>query len=417
MGRPAARTLRLMGLVLAAAALLLPTVAQAKKGHANKGHAKKQRVVGHVYTQTNDLSNNEVVIFNRYKDGSLAQAGSVKTNGTGAKSPDCSPPGPVICPFNDSNGSLRLSPDGRLLFVTNGGSNTISTFIVKKNGLSLASVTPSGGTFPLSTTMHGNVLYVLNYTTGSIKGFTVKNNGHLHAIKGATQSVGTPGAGGHVGQIGFDPSGKTLIVSERGPSLVDTFVVKHGVAGPAQTHPGGFPGSYGFDITHNGHILMSDGGAPPFDTGAITSWALHPHGGLSMIQTTGADPSDPNNTNPPNHGGGSCWTVITPDGRYAYVTNSSAKTISRVKLNANGTFTVLGLTTIPDSEFNALTNIPADEGFSPNGKVLYVTVPSLYAGNTGRVDAWAVRKNGDLTLIGSTPSVLPAGTGSGIAVN
>jgi DNA-binding beta-propeller fold protein YncE len=162
---------------------------------------------------------------------------------------------------------------------------------------------------------------------------------------------------------------------------------------------------------------MSDGGAPPFDTGAITSWQLHPHGGLSVIQSTGADPSDPNNTNPPNHGGGSCWTVITPDHKYAYVTNSSAKTISRVKLNADGTFKVIGLTTVPGSTFNALTTIPADEGFSPNGKVLYVTVPSLYAGSTGRVDAWAVHKNGNLTLIESTPSDLPAGTGSGIAVN
>jgi 6-phosphogluconolactonase len=407
MGRPAARNLRLMGVVLAAAALLLPTVAQ----------AKKKPVVGHVYTQTNSLTSNRVVIFNRYKNGSLVKAGSVKTNGTGAKSPDCSPPGPVICPFNDSNGSLRLSPDGRLLFVTNGGSNTIATFLVKKNGLKLASVTPSGGGFPLSTTMHGNVLYVLNYTTGNIKGFTVKNNGHLKAIKGATQSVSTPGAGGHVGQIGFDPSGHTLIVSERGPSIVDTFVVKNGVAGPAKAHAGGFPGSYGFDITSSGHVLMSDGGAPPFITGAITSWALHPNGGLSMIETTGADPSDPNNANPPNHGAGSCWTVITPDGKYAYVTNSTAKTISRVKLDANGHFTVLGVTAIPNSEFAMLTNIPADEGFSPNGKVLYVTVPSLYAGNTGRVDAWAVHGNGGLSLIGSTPSTLPAGAGSGIAVN
>jgi 6-phosphogluconolactonase len=406
MGRHAARTLRLTGLVLAAAAVLLPTLAQAKKA-----------VVGHVYTQTNNLSNNKVVIFNRLNNGKLVKAGSVKTNGTGAMSPDCSPPGPVICPYNDSNGSLKLSPNGQLLFVTNGGSNTISTFIVKKNGLKLASVTPSGGKFPLSTTMHGNVLYVLNYTTGNIKGFKVSNNGHLHAIKGAKQSVSTPGAGGHVGQIGFDPTGKTLIVSERGPSVVDTFVVKNGVAGPAKAHPGGFPGSYGFDITSTGHVLMSDGGAPPFDTGAITSWAVKPHGGLSMIQTTGADPSDPNNANPPNHGGGSCWTVITPDGKYGYVTNSSAKTISRVKLNANGTFKVLGLTTVPGTMFNALTTIPADEGLSPNGKVLYVTVPSLYAGSTGRVDAWAVHKNGNLTLIGSTPGNLPAGTGSGIAVN
>jgi 6-phosphogluconolactonase (cycloisomerase 2 family) len=375
-------------------------------------------VVGHVYTQTNNLKSNRVIIFNRFQDGSLVRAGSVATHGKGQLSPDCSPPGPVICPFNDSNGSLRLSPDKHLLYVTNGGSNTISTFLVKSNGgLRLASVTRSGGKFPLSTTQHGNILYVLNYTTGNIKGFRVTDNGHLHAIKGATRSVSTPGAGGHVGEIGFNSTGGQLIVSERGPSIVDTFVVKNGVAGPAKPHAAPFPGAYGFDIDKRGHVLMSDGGPPPFITGAITSWQQHPNGRLTVIQSTGADPADPNNTHPPNRGGGSCWTVITPNHQYAYVTNSSAKTITRVKLNIDGTFTILGLTQIPNSQPDALTTIPADEGFSPNGKVLYVTVPSLYAGNTGRIDAWSVHKNGNLTLIDSTPSNLKPGTGSGIAVS
>jgi hypothetical protein len=411
MGRDAARKLRLVGIALAAAALLVPSAADAAK--------KKPKVVGHVYTQTNDLSSNRVIIFNRYPDGSLARAGSAATNGKGEMSPDCSPPGPVVCPFNDSNGSVRLSPNKHLLFVTNGGSNTIATFVVKNNGgLKLASVTPSGGRFPLSTTMHGDVLYVLNYTTGNIKGFRVTDNGHLHAIKGATRSLSTPGAAGHAGEVGFNSTGGTLIVSLRGPSIVDTFVVNNqGVAGPAQPHAAPFPGAYGFDTDKRGHVLMSDGGPPPFITGAITSWQQHPNGGLTVIESTGADPNDPNNQHPPNRGGGSCWTVITPDHKYAYVTNSSAKTITRLKVNIDGTFTILGLTTVPNSKPDALTTIPADEGFSPNGKVLYVTVPSLYAGNTGRIDAWAVHKNGNLTLIDSTPSNLKPGTGSGIAVS
>ncbi len=411
MGRDAARTLRLVGLALAAAAVLVPSVANAA--------SKKPKVVGHVYTQTNDLNHNRVIIFNRFPDGSLVRAGSASTKGKGAKSPDCSPPGPVVCPFNDSNGSVRLSPDKNLLFVTNGGSGTIATFLVKKTGgLKLASVTNSGGGFPLSTTMHGNLLYVLNYNTGNIKGFRVTDNGHLHAIAGATRSVSTPGSGGHVGEIGFNSTGGQLIVSERGPSVVDTFVVNsHGVAGPAQPHPAPFPGAYGFDTDKRGHILMSDGGPPPFITGAITSWQQHPGGGLTVIESTGADPGDPNNTHPPNRGAGSCWTVITPNHKYAYVTNSTAKTITRVQMNIDGTFKILGLTQIPNSQPDALTNIPADEGFSPNGKVLYVTVPSLYAGNTGRIDAWAVHKDGNLTLIDSTPSNLKAGAGSGIAVS
>jgi len=416
---------RLVGLGVAAAALLVPLAASAKgacvpaftgaQDAACDTHTP--RVVGQVYTQTNDLNQNEVVIFNRHPDGSLARAGSVKTNGTGLMSPDCSPPGPVICPLNDSNGSVRLSPNKHLLFVTNGGSNTITTFLVRPTGLKLASVTKSGGQFPISTTMHGDILYVVNQNSGNIKGFRVTGSGHLHGIPGATRSLSTPGPDGHAGQIGFSSTGGQLIVSERAPSIVDTFVVnKHGVAGPAHAHSAPYPGAYGFDVDRRGHVLMSDGGPPPFITGAITSWQQHPGGGLTVIKSTGSDPSDPNNQNPPNRGGGSCWTVITPDQKYAYVTNSSAKTITRVKLNTNGTFSILGLTTVPGSAPNMLTTIPADEGFSPDGKVLYVTVPSLYAGNTGRVDAWSVHKNGDLTLIDSTPSNLKPGVGSGIAV-
>src|SRR6266571_5582596 len=103
---------------------------------------------GAVYTLMNLTSGNAVAVFDRAADGTLTAAGTIATGGTGT--------GGGL----GSQGAVALSDDGRRLFALNAGSNDVSVFSVGPTGLSLASQTASGGTLPISLTVHGNVLYV-----------------------------------------------------------------------------------------------------------------------------------------------------------------------------------------------------------------------------------------------------------------
>src|SRR2546430_1610129 len=128
---------------------------------------------GAVYTLTNQVAGNAVAVFTRGADGRLTSAGTVATGGTGT--------GAGL----GSQGAVVLSDDGRRLFAVNAGSNDVSVFTVGAAGLSLASRTSSGGTLPVSLTVHGNELYVLNAGgSGNISGFTVDNSGGLTPIAG-----------------------------------------------------------------------------------------------------------------------------------------------------------------------------------------------------------------------------------------
>ena len=100
---------------------------------------------------------------------------------------------------------MTLSSDGKLLFVVNAGSNSITSFRVKPGGgLQKADVKPSGGKFPNSITTHGNVLYVLDSgifpmpgppVPGNVQGFHFNAAGHLTPIKGSNRPL-TPDRSG-----------------------------------------------------------------------------------------------------------------------------------------------------------------------------------------------------------------------------
>src|SRR5918994_2953335 len=105
---------------------------------------------GAVFTQTNTVPN-RVAVFSRGADGKLVAAGEVPTGGNGQ--PAGNPP--FRFPFADSAGNVALASDGdsrRCLFVTNMGSNTVSSFRVGLDGIELADQRPTGGSRPVSLT-------------------------------------------------------------------------------------------------------------------------------------------------------------------------------------------------------------------------------------------------------------------------
>ncbi len=92
-------------------------------GNARADHDDYRR--GRVYTATNAVAGNEIVIYNARANGSLSAAGRTATNGLGT--------GGGL----GNQGGLVLTKNGRWLFAVNAGSNEISVFSVRRGNLTL----------------------------------------------------------------------------------------------------------------------------------------------------------------------------------------------------------------------------------------------------------------------------------------
>jgi len=111
---------------------------------------------GALYTITNATTGNGVAYFSRDADGALSLVATYATggNGTGANL--------------GSQGAVALSGNGKLLFAVNAGSNSISEFAVRADGLKLLTTFSSNGALPTSIAVHDNLLYVLDAGAGRL---------------------------------------------------------------------------------------------------------------------------------------------------------------------------------------------------------------------------------------------------------
>ena len=176
---------------------------------------------GAVYVLTNQVSN-AVAVFDRAPDGTLTPAGVFSTGGAGNPIP--SPGDPPTDPLA-SQGALILSNNNRLLFAVNAGSNEISALSIGKDSLTLVDKVSSGGVRPISLTVHGDLLYVLNEGgTPNIAGFTVGATGALTPLPGSARPL-TGGSLADPAQVNFSRDGALLVVTEKATNLIDVYVV------------------------------------------------------------------------------------------------------------------------------------------------------------------------------------------------
>jgi 6-phosphogluconolactonase (cycloisomerase 2 family) len=412
----AVKSLRLVGVLLTAAALLLvPSSALAKK------HKKPKKVnYNALYSANNNPAGNAVVWFRRAANGTITQKGTVKTGGKGIASQQ-----PFGFPIEDSSGSIALTSDGKLLFVPNAGDNTISAFQITAKGPKLVDRVTSGGILPVSMTVHKNMLYILNELSGTIFGYRFSSTGFLTPIVNSERALSTIGNLGVSAQIGFDPSGKTLVVSLRGlpapKGTIDTFKVNgDGSTGPAVPITADDANPFGFAfagerliISNAGFVATGPGVMPnPADptqfTGTTSSYNLS---GTSLTL---------NNT-APSGGRAACWVVISKDKKFAFVVNTLSGTtvpqdigtghnsIARYSIGSDGKLTLLGDTDTTPGGF------PGDESLSSDGKYLYVLTPFVMGKNTSHLDVYSV-SGGNLTHVQATPSTLAVGQ-SGVGVH
>ncbi|HEY7259458.1 MAG TPA: beta-propeller fold lactonase family protein [Gaiellales bacterium] len=334
---------------------------------------------GAVFVLSNATAGNRVIAFQRTDDGHLGPRHTFATGGAGT--------GAGL----GSGGALTLSPDGRRLYAVNAGSDTVSVFRVSGAHLHRIQVVRSGGDLPISVAAGGGRVYVLNAgATPSVVGFRVTGSG-IARIHGAWRHL-APGDKDPA-QVGLNPAGNVLVVTNKTSSTIDTFHVgAGGVLGHAVSHAsvGGTP--FGFAFARTGALVVSDASIPP--SSGATSYSVAAPGALTA--TSGALE---------NHQQAACWVAITPNSRFAYTANTASGTVSAYRID-HGAISLVGNGVAGDAGSGSK---PADEAITPSGGILYVL-----AGGTGRVEAFRIGPGGSLHHGGSAGS-LPAGA-VGLAV-
>jgi 6-phosphogluconolactonase len=375
------RAIESISMLFVMATLLLPIHAKADDDSNHSAHA--------VFIMSNSADWNEVIAFTRAADGTLHESGRFPTGDRGS--------GGNNDPL-ESQGSITLSQDHSLVFAVNAGSGEISVFHVHGSALVLSDKVRSEGSEPNAIAQHGNLVYVLN-TGGSsnVAGFALEGD-HLHYINNSLSFLSTNTSG--AASIAFSPDGNFLAVTERLTNDIDVFKVQaDGTLSPIVINPSAGPGAFSLSFAPDGIALVSETGPANVSNGsAISSYAILANGTLSAISTS-----------VPTLGGANCWNVVTPDGRFVYVSNAGSSTISGFAISSTGALSALPGTVVGENPAGA-TNL--DIAVSADGKFLF-TLNSA----DGTIGTFAIQKDGTLKNLGPANGFSSNSGFNGIAAN
>jgi 6-phosphogluconolactonase (cycloisomerase 2 family) len=193
--------------------------------------------------------------------------------------------------------------------------------------------------------------------------------------------------------VSFDPTGRTLVVTEKDTNRIDTYEVgSDGLAVGPRIQPSAGQTPFGFAFDKRGHLIVSEafGGAP--DASAVSSYAV----------TDGV--IDPITASASTTETAACWIVVTRNGRFTYTSNTGSDSISGYAVSRDGELRLLD----PDGRTAETGAGPIDMALSRKSRFLY----SLNSGD-GTIDGFRVRRNGSLKPVGGA-SGLPDGA-SGLA--
>jgi 6-phosphogluconolactonase len=330
---------------------------------------------GAVYTLTNAAAGNAVAVFDRDRDGSLTAGGTVSTGGLGT--------GAGL----GSQGALVLDRDR--LFAVNAGSNTISSLEVDGDDVELEDVASSRGVRPISLTVHGPFLYVLNAgdatSPANIAGFLVFR-GELIPLPGSSRPLST--AAPDPAQIEFTPDGRVLVVTEKATNRITTYRVFFGFASGPNAQPSVGMTPFGFAFDPRGRLIVSEAFGGATDESALSSYRVGRDGEVSVIDPVVRTTET-----------AACWVVVTKDGRFTYTTNTGSNSITGYAIGRDGDLTILDA----DGKTADTGATPIDAALSKDSTFLY----ELSSG-AGEIGGYAVNSDGSLDPLG-TVGGLPAG--------
>ena len=342
-----------MGLVLALLAMAAPAGAADDPGA--------------VYALSNDASGNAVLVYERGSDGSLAYTGSVPTGGLGAGN------------GLGSQGAVTVSGNGRIVLAVNAGSNSVSTFAVENDGLDLRDIEPSGGLRPTSVAERNGLVYVLNAgNPNSIAGFRLDSGGSLTPIPGSVSPLAA--AQTTPSQVAIAPSGDAVVVTERATNSIMTWSLD-GSGAPTASYvfASGGTGPFGFAFGHWNTFVVSDA------TGASGASSYR----LDGAQVETISPLVPSMRR------AACWTVVTKDGRFAYVTNGGTGDVTGLRIDQDSSISLID----PSGISASVGGAAVDAALSNGSRYLYVRNGAL-----AKVDALRIGADGSLTPACRRPS-------------
>lgn len=291
-----------------------------------------------VYTMTNETTENQIAVYKRAADGTLTAFNNYATGGRGT--------GAAL----QSQGSLVYDDTQKLLFAVNAGDNTVSMMAVQNDGsLTLLSRQLTGGFKPVSVTVSGSLVFVLNAGdqsgAASIQGFQISGS-TLTQLQNSNKPLSAMSPG--PAQIQFASNGKLLVVTEKSTNKLTTYTVDSGTVGNANPQMSKGMSPYGFAVTANQQLVVSEAG-----TGAASSYSIGTGGTLTAVSSSISS----GQTAP-------CWVSIVNN--TAYVTNAGSNNISSYNIGTDGTLSLLNGTA------GTTGMAPTDEDATDGNEYLYV---------------------------------------------
>lgn len=330
------------------------------------------QAIGVVLALTNAPGGNAVLMYHRAADGSLSAAGLYPTGGAGT--------GAGL----GSQNAIVVSDDRRFVLAVNAGSNSISSFRLRHDRLELVETVASGGVMPTSIAVRNGLVFVLNAgVPNNVTGFRLGPQGELDQLPGFARPLSA--ASTSPAQISFSYDGDALLVTERATNLISRFTLgRDSIEGPFYT-PSAGPTPFGFAVGQRNTVFVSEAGTG----GGASTYRFHEDGldAISSNVMTGQRAA--------------CWAVVTPNGRFGYVTNAGTGNISGFAIAPDGTAELLDA-----SGVSATTGgNPTDMAMSQDGHYLYARVANLSA-----IAIFSIRPDGRLDQL---PSL--TGTPAGLA--
>jgi 6-phosphogluconolactonase (cycloisomerase 2 family) len=390
---------------------------------------------GHLYMQSNEV-HNSVIHYLRSPDGTIAESERCPTGGAGSGGYN-----PIVNrestpnPFEGAR-SVILSPDNRLLFATNAGDNSVSSFAVGEDGrLTLIDAKRtgnvvagrSGSAKSLQYDASTGTLYVCHALgPDHIRLLSVDGEGRLTA-RPERYTVNTEDKPNRVAtMVALSPDDKFLIVG----TTFDEPAKPNPDGSPILwvSHNGGAPHSVASNAPDpdglivfpvNGHgalgepLFQDGGGASPWfplflnhrPDRFIIGYAVADGLSLATLDSDGTVTTGPVVQVDTSAGLPSelCWLSISPDDRTVFATHFGYSYITTYRLDGN----VLSVVKDPacpkvpgDGRFRALNGTvssgPSDNWLTQDGAYLY----QIY-GNASKLVGYAVQDDGGLDEVTS----------------
>jgi 6-phosphogluconolactonase len=324
-----------------------------------------------VYTMSNQVAGNEVLVFHRRPNGNLEAAGAFATGGNGT--------GGGL----GNQGAVVLDSSDHWLFAVNAGSSSIASLQVLEAGLQLVDTESSGGFRPISLTVFGTRLFVLNAgdpsdenVNDNITGFQINQDGTLTPIPNSTQPLSANETG--PAQISFNKEGTVLLVTEKATNSITTYTVDpDGIPSSPLTRASAMPTPFGFQFGDRDLVYISE--ANGGGQSAVVSYHVNPETG---VVSNAVDVFSAQNA--------ACWVALANDQTVGYTTNTASDTISLFTINFDGSMDAL----LASGKAVQAGDAPIDLVLTQDGRNLY----TLNAADD-TISAFHIQPNGSLSRL------------------